>query len=226
MNEALLMPWAPPPRMLSVLQLLSSSLEMTALAPPSSEDEALPLIDRALRGDRRAFDEIYRRYADLVHRRVSRLVGPDPEREDLVQQVFIDVFRGLSRFRRESAFSTWLYRIVVNVSYEHLRRRQRRPAEVVALELVERADERATPEEAARRRQELLHGLALLERLDPKKRIAFVLRSVEGLSLEEIGVIVGAKAPAVGQRVKHAQRELAAMIEREEKRSRRPGGPS
>lgn len=226
MNAALVMPCASAGRLSALLELLSSSLEMTALSPPTSEDEALPLIDRALRGDRRAFDEIYRRYADEVHRRVSRLVGPDPEREDLVQQVFIDVFRGLSRFRRESAFSTWLYRIVVNVSYEHLRRRQRRPAEVVALELVERADDRATPEEAARRREELLRGLALLERLDPRKRIAFVLRSVEGLSLEEIGAIVGAKAPAVGQRVKHAQRELAAMIEREEKRNRRPGAPS
>jgi len=188
-------------------------------APP--EDTALPLIDRALRGDRRAFDEIYRRYADEVHRRISRLVGPDPEREDLVQQVFIDVFRGLAKFRRESAFSTWLYRIVVNVAYEHLRKRQRRPADVVALELLEKADDRANPEESARQRESLLRGLAMLERLDPRKRIAFVLRCVEGLSLDEIGAIVGAKAPAVGQRVKHAQRELAAMIERDSKRERK-----
>ena len=197
---------------------------MELLAAPVSvppEDAALPLIDLALRGDRRAFDEIYRRYADEVHRRISRLVGPDPEREDLVQQVFIDVFRGLAKFRRESAFSTWLYRIVVNVAYEHLRKRQRRPADVVALELLEKADDRLNPEESARQRESLLRGLAMLERLDPRKRIAFVLRCVEGLSLDEIGAIVGAKAPAVGQRVKHAQRELAAMIERDTKRERK-----
>ncbi|MFO0724047.1 MAG: sigma-70 family RNA polymerase sigma factor [Myxococcota bacterium] len=197
-------------------------LRMTALAPPAP-DEALPILERAQKGDRRAFDELYRRYATEVHRRISRLIGPDPEREDLVQQVFIDVFRGLSGFRRESAFSTWLYRIVVNVSFEHLRKRRRRPAEVVALELVERIDDRASPEEAARRREELLRGLALLERLDPKKRIAFVLRVVEGLSLDEIGAIVGAKAPAVGMRVKHAQRELAELIAKQEKREQRPG---
>src|SRR5689334_10388529 len=64
------------------------------------------LLDRAAQGDRHAFTELYRRHVDAVHRRLSHLVGPDPEREDLLQQVFLDVFRSIASFRGESAFST------------------------------------------------------------------------------------------------------------------------
>ena len=196
------------------------------LAPPpqplAAAGEVPELIARALRGERKAFDAIYRLHADAVYRRLSRLVGPDPEREDLVQQVFVDVFRGLPSFRGDAAFSTWLYRIVVHVAYEHLRRRRRRPASPATLEAIaELVDGALSPEAAARQRQELERALGYLGKLDPKKRIAFVLRVVEGLSLDEIGELVGAKAPAVGQRVKYAQRELDAMIARDELRRAR-----
>jgi RNA polymerase sigma-70 factor (ECF subfamily) len=177
------------------------------------------LIERATRGDRHAFTELYRRHVDAVHRRLAHLVGPDPEREDLLQQVFLDVFRAISSFRGDSAFSTWLYRIIVNVAYEHLRRRGRRacgPLSAAELEL--QVAPGLCPEAAARQRQQVTLALTLLGRLKPKKRIAFVLRVVEGLSLEEIAEIVGARAPAVGQRVKQAQRELVAMYEREERK--------
>ena len=177
------------------------------------------LIDRATRGDRHAFTDLYRRHVDAVHRRLSHLVGPDPEREDLLQQVFLDVFRAISSFRGDSAFSTWLYRIIVNVAYEHLRRRGRRAqGQLLAEDLDLLMAPGLSPEAAARQRQQVALALTLLGRLKPKKRIAFVLRVVEGLSLEEIAEIVGARAPAVGQRVKQAQRELVAMYEREERK--------
>lgn len=177
------------------------------------------LIDRAAHGDRHAFTELYRRHVDAVYRRLAHLVGPDPEREDLLQQVFLDVFRAISSFRGDSAFSTWLYRIIVNVAYEHLRRRGRRThSQLVAEDLELLMAPGLSPEAAARQRQQVGLALTLLGRLKPKKRIAFVLRVVEGLSLEEIAEIVGARAPAVGQRVKQAQRELVAMYEREERK--------
>ena len=198
-----------------------------AWAPRSPQrlvvDPDRELIDRATRGDRNAFTELYRRHVDAVYRRLSHLVGPDPEREDLLQQVFLDVFRAIASFRGEAAFSTWLYRIIVNVAYEHLRRRGRRapsPLAVEDLELV--AAPGLSPEAAARQQQQVALVLRLLVRLKPQKRIAFILRVVEGLSLEEIGEIVGASAPAVGQRVKHAQRELVAMYERAERKKGTP----
>ena len=71
---------------LSLGALLSASLPLRAV--PHQEDD-LALIERIKRGDRRAFDLLFRRHADDVHRRLTRLIGPDPEREDLVQEVFV-----------------------------------------------------------------------------------------------------------------------------------------
>jgi RNA polymerase sigma-70 factor (ECF subfamily) len=177
------------------------------------------LIGRARSGDRRAFDELYRRHVDLVHRRVSRLVGPDSEREDLVQQVFLSAFRALPAFRGDATFSTWLYPIIVNTAYEHLRRRKRRPAtSVLPEELHQVASPNGSPEALLREREQIQRVMRLLERVKPKKRVAFVLRVVEGLPIEEIATIVKASPAAVGQRIKHAHRELARMIEKEEHR--------
>jgi RNA polymerase sigma-70 factor (ECF subfamily) len=186
-----------------------------ARRPPDREDDHA-LVRAAASGDRRAFDDIYRAHVAGAHRLLTRLVGPIPERDDLIQQVFLEAFRGLASFRGEAAFSTWLHRIVVNVAYRHLRRRRRGSWEEVPDEIPCTA---ASPEQSVRRNEDLARALRFLSALKPDKRIAFVLRMVEGMSLEEIGDLVGANAPAVGQRVKHAQRELAAMVERDRKRT-------
>jgi RNA polymerase sigma-70 factor, ECF subfamily len=175
------------------------------------------LVQRALGGDRQAFDDLYRRHVDVLWRRLGRLIGPDPEREDLVQQIFFDVFRTLGSFRGDAAFRTFLHRVMLNTAFDHLKRRGRR-AQVLgapqpeALELLR--DPAASPELRAEERERLAATSALLDRLKPKKRIAFVLRVVEGLSLEEIGTLVGASPAAVAQRVRHAHLEIEAMLAR------------
>ncbi|MCC7382282.1 MAG: RNA polymerase sigma factor [Deltaproteobacteria bacterium] len=203
---------------------LSIAVPLRASTVAGERDPDRPLIDRVLGGDRRAASDLFRRHADDVYRRLTRLVGPDPEREDLVQEVFVAAFRGLDRFRGDSSFSTWLYRVVVHVAYGHLRRRRRRPLDLDAA--IERVplDPALTPEALAARQQQLARAMRFLDRLKPDKRIAFVLRTVEGMSLQEIAVVVEAKPAAVGQRVKHAQRELAAMIQRDERRRAREVG--
>jgi RNA polymerase sigma-70 factor, ECF subfamily len=194
-------------------------------APPRAPlTEEGALVERASGGDRSAFDELFRRHVDDVYRRLTRLIGPDPEREDLVQEVFIAAYRGLGRFRQEAAFSTWLYRIVVHVAYSHLRKRRRHPLDLKSMDELERSladgpSLQASPEQ----RLQVRSVMALLERLKPKKRVAFILRVVEGLSLQEIGEIVDAEPAAVGQRVKHAQRELQRLVEREPLRTRGGG---
>ena len=193
---------------------------VTALPPvaaPSQPDLDRELVRRAVAGNRRAFDDLYRAHVASAHRLLTRLVGPVPERDDLIQQVFLEAYRALPGFRGDAAFTTWLHRIVVNLAYRHLRRSRRVRWEEVPDEL---AAPDASPELAARRQQELAVAFGYLAALKPKKRIAYVLRVVEGLSLDEIGALVGANAPAVGQRVKHAQRELAIMVDRD-RRARR-----
>jgi RNA polymerase sigma-70 factor (ECF subfamily) len=177
------------------------------------------LVTAVVGGDSAAFAELYARYADRVYARITHLIGATPEREDVLQHVFLELHRALPRFRGDAALSTFLYRITVNVAYDHLRRRSRRPSEPDPDAIAALVDGAPTPEDRARRRDELRQIFALLERIKPKKRIAFVLVAVEGLSYAEAAELVGADVDAVKQRVVHARRELMAMMARAERRA-------
>jgi RNA polymerase sigma-70 factor (ECF subfamily) len=187
---------------------------------PATDTE---LAEAAALGDTAAFGELYTRYADRVFARVTHLVGPGADREDVLQQVFLELHRALPRFRGDSTLSTFLYRITVNVAYDHLRRRSRRPGDHDPSALDALVDAGPTPEDRARRRQELGQIFTMLEQIKPKKRIAFVLVAIEGLSLAEAAELIGAHVDAVKQRVLHARRELVALIEgADRKLARRP----
>ncbi len=183
-----------------------------------SERVDLALVQATLDGDRQAFDSLYQRHARLTHGRLSRLLGRDPEIEDLLQQVFLEAFRSLHRFRQEASFATWLYSITTNVALSRLRTRRRRPTEALSDEaLAALVDAEASPEDKARTRQLAEHALAHLASLPPKFQVAFVLRHVEGLSLQEIAEIQKSKIPALRQRIRKAERMLADKIERDQR---------
>lgn len=186
-------------------------------APRGGRDDEL--VARHRDGDRGAFGELYGRHVDVVYARLTRLVGPVPEREDLTQEVFLGLHRALPGFRGDAALSTLLYRITVNVACEHLRRRARRPTVALDDELLAAlVAPEPTPDATARRRQELARVLRALDRIKPKKRVAVVLRAVEGMELHEIAAIVDATPDAVAKRVQHGLRELAAALAREKAR--------
>ncbi len=171
------------------------------------------LVARVRGGDRAAFELLYRRHVTRVFARVSRLVGPVPERDDLVQEVFLGLYRALPGFRGEAALSTLLHRITANVAFDHLRRRRRRPSDSLdagALEALISAD--VGPEVRTQRARELARVLAALDRIKPRKRIALLLRVVEGLPFEEIGAIVAASADTAKKRAQHGLRELTALL--------------
>jgi RNA polymerase sigma-70 factor (ECF subfamily) len=195
----------------------ASTMRMRRASPADETAEDARLVAAAEAGDRGAVDKLYRRHLDSVYARLTRMIGPAPERDDLVQQIFLDVYRALRRFRGDASFSTYLHRIVLNVAYEHLERRRRgrgrnEPLEDRQLEtLIAPA---ASPEQRARQREELRAVFGLLDRLSPKRRAAFVLVAVECLPLEEAAALLGANAAAVKQRVLDARRELAVALER------------
>ncbi|HKA88186.1 MAG TPA: sigma-70 family RNA polymerase sigma factor [Haliangiales bacterium] len=165
---------------------------------------------RALRdGAPHAFRELHRRHAPRVRAQLTRLVGAGPERDDLAQQIFLDVHRAIPSFRGDAAFATFLHRIVANVARDHLRRRREPPASSAAYDVV---DPNPSPERRARDRQELARLFALVGRLSPRKRVAFLLVTVEGLSYRDVAARVGAHAPAVKQRVLAARRELGELL--------------
>jgi RNA polymerase sigma-70 factor (ECF subfamily) len=182
------------------------------------------LVDAAAGGDRNAFAELYRRHLDSVHARLTRVIGPAPERDDLVQQIFLDVYRALRRFRGDAAFTTFLHRIVLNVACEHLERRRRargRSEPLEARQLETLIAPGASPEQRARQREELTRLFALLEGLSPERRAAFVLVAIESLPLEEAAALLDARPAAIKQRVLDARRELARALDRAPKEDSR-----
>ncbi len=188
--------------------------------PRGAEDAAL--VEQCLAGERRAFDRLYRRHARSIHGRLVRLVGRSDDVEDLTQQVFLEAFRSLPKFRGEAAFGTWLHRIAVHVALGAIRRNRRKPLLAFAPGDIDAvATTEPTPEASAGARELYEIALRHLDGLKPDHRVAFVLRHVECLSLEQIGQLVGAKAPAVGQRVKKAERVLIERIARAERNAAR-----
>jgi len=169
-------------------------------------------VERAAAGDRAAFAQLYRQYARPIFRRLARLVGPVPEREDLLQQVFLKLHGALPGFRGDSSFETFLHRIAVTVAYDHLRRRRRNPLGAATTDQLDELPGGEAADEASARASEMRRLVALLDRVKPDKRIAFALFAFEGLSIPEIAVLVGAREPAVRQRIHHAARELKKML--------------
>jgi RNA polymerase sigma-70 factor, ECF subfamily len=163
-------------------------------------EEEQRLIHRAQRGDRAAFDGLVRLYDQHVLRLVMKVVQSPEEARDLYQEVFLKVYRSLGRFRFESRFSTWLYRVVMNVCFDHLRRQKSRE------EVQAPANEEGEPEyfhtvpderpaldpERALRSREIRHRIKeALERLGPRERMVFELRHFQGMKLRAIGELCG-----------------------------------
>jgi RNA polymerase sigma-70 factor (ECF subfamily) len=185
------------------------------------------LIAEVLAGQTAAFAELASRYRDKVDRLCQRFFSDREMVRDLAQESFIRAFAGLSTYRAEMPFGGWLRAVVANVCYDELRRRQRKPEELVAdftaaeynwVQLVSEA----TPEEmvgAAEQRQEA-HDLAhrLLDALRPEDRTIMILKETEELSVSEIAQTMGWSEAKVKIRAfrarqvmrKHAERILAA----------------
>jgi RNA polymerase sigma-70 factor, ECF subfamily len=187
------------------------ALESSPTRPHIGEDEAV--LRRAAAGDPIAFREIFVRHRSDVARLVYRMLSAPADLEDVVQEVFVQVFRSLKDFRGQSKFSTWLHRVTVNVVLMHRRSARSRPilTEEVSNDVV--ADERQPlPDEDAERSERMRAFQRLLGRLPDKKRVVFVLHELEGLSPTEIADIVGAPVLTVRTRLFYARRELEAML--------------
>src|SRR5579864_461073 len=130
------------------------------------------LIARAAGGDTSAFRQIYERHRNDVARLVYRMIGPRSDLEDVIQEVFVQVYKSLKDFRGQSKFSTWLHRVTVNVVLMHRRAARSRPmfAEEPPSDGMLRTDT-TSPDEDAERRERMRAFSRLLDRLADKKRI-------------------------------------------------------
>ena len=169
------------------------------------------LVDRARLGDAHAFDRLMLETQEKVLSIAWRLLGSREDARDAAQEVYVRVYRHLSRFRAGEDLHGWLYRITVNVCRDALRRRRRSP--IVAAEAPE-PSVRATAEEAlllAERRSSVLDAL---ECLPVKERTALVLRDLEGLTSEEVALILGSRPGTVRAQVAAARAKIRAHCRR------------
>ena len=174
-------------------------------------DAPLPasLVDRCKTGDRDALGEFYRQYKNEVARNLHRVLGParrQSELEDVMQEVFIEAFRSIARFRGDSKITTWLYRVCVNVALQRLRKVKRRNE--VSDEDVAEFKTDQTPEMGLDARRRIHAVYCILDKLADKKRIVFVLHEIEGLEPKEIAAIVGAPVLTVRTRLHYARKEF------------------
>jgi RNA polymerase sigma-70 factor (ECF subfamily) len=153
------------------------------------------LIERAKQGDAEAFQGLYDKHKRRVYSLCLRMTSNTAEAEDLTQEAFLQLYRKIGTFRGESAFSTWLHRLSVNVVLMHLRKKS---LPVVSLEETTQVSEEDTPKKDFGAEDLALAGsidrLQLQKAVDdlpPGYRTIFVLHDVEGYEHNEIAAIVG-----------------------------------
>ncbi len=187
-------------------------------------DPDAELVRRARQGDYEAFERLVARHEDAVYTLALRIVRNQQDAEDVVQQTFLSVLEHLNGFAGQSQFRTWLVRIATNHALKTLRKRRGLP--IAAIGAAGKDDDaslphpefiapwRDDPGELARRRetQELLD--AVLDQLDEKYRLVFLLRDVEGLSTEETARELGITVANVKVRLLRARLMLREKLTR------------
>ena len=177
------------------------------------------LVERVKRGERRAFDLLVLKYQHRIANLVARYVQDQSEVLDVSQETFIKAYRAISRFRGDSAFYTWLYRIAINTAKNHLAAQMRRPRESgIDLADVEQLDgaaewrENVTPEGLALTEEIRQTVVAAIEDLPKDLKVAISLRELEGLSYEDIARVMECPIGTVRSRIFRAREAVNARL--------------
>jgi RNA polymerase sigma-70 factor (ECF subfamily) len=172
---------------------------------PTPEDDA-ELVAACVAGDMVAQRALFRREYPRVNATVYRLVGSARDADDLVQETFIAVFRGLARFRGDSKLATWIDRIAVRVVFHHIRARGKTPVPLDVIGDVEGAG--GTTDAQAHARDGLRRLYGALAELTPEARTAFALYAIDGRSITEVAQLTQTSFVAAKCRIWRARREV------------------
>jgi RNA polymerase sigma-70 factor, ECF subfamily len=174
-------------------------------------------IRQAKQGDATAFERIYRLHSRRVYALCLRMVRNPTEAEDLTQEAFLRVFRKIQTFRGESAFSTWLHRLALNVVLMQLRKKKSTGASLD--EMTETNEERAAPSREVGGPDLLLTGLIdrvnlqrAVEQLPPALKIVFVLHYIQGYKHYEIAEIMNCSVAASKGYLHRARKRLRDLL--------------
>ncbi|MFB9690427.1 RNA polymerase sigma factor [Amycolatopsis plumensis] len=175
------------------------------------------LLARAADGDATAFGALVREHTPRMYRVALRITGSAAEAEDVVQEAWLAAWRSLAGFRRESAVSTWLYRVVTNSALAVLRRRRPTvslddPAPQSTVDSALLAAAVPGPEGRVVRAEEVDAVLRAVGRLEVSQRVPLVLRELEGLSYEEVAEVLDVNVTALRSRLHRARVALLAEL--------------
>jgi RNA polymerase sigma-70 factor (ECF subfamily) len=191
----------------------------------AAEDEAR-FIERLVARDELAFTTLMEAYQARVFTLLLRMLNNRAEAEELVQDVFFQVFKAIGTFRGESKLSTWIYRIAINLCKNRMKyravRQEGKQDDIDAMsERLGGGDGRPGPGGALARPDEMMQGKQLeaivrdaIQTLEPGFRECLVLRDVEDLSYEEIEAITGLPAGTVKSRIHRARAQLKELVEK------------
>jgi RNA polymerase sigma-70 factor, ECF subfamily len=194
-------------------------LHLDACLFSAPEEDAL--ITGLCHGDDQAYEILIQRYQQPVYNLVCRLLNDPTDASDIVQEVFLKIFRNIRSFRHGSSLKTWIYRIAVNEAYNHRRWFSRHLRQEVVLASDEgapgNADSFADPgrspfDEAADHETRALVEAAL-EKLKPNFRTAVVLRDIEDLSYDEIAAVLDVSLGTVKSRILRGREALRKILE-------------
>ncbi len=173
------------------------------------------LVKRVQAGDKRAFDELVLKYQHKLVKLISRYVHDHAEALDVSQEAFIKAYRALPRFRGDSSFYTWLYRIGINTAKNHLVSQGRRPPDsdidaqdAERYDIESRLKDQESPEALAQRDQVQDTVVAAIDDLPDDLRTAIVLREFEGLTYEEIAQAMECPIGTVRSRIFRAREAI------------------
>lgn len=179
----------------------------------AARDLDLDLARRASGGDREAQRELFHAHRAGVHHTLYRILGSNRDLEDLVQDAFLEIFRGLPSFRGDSTLARWCQTIATRTAYLAISRRKPPSVDLALVEddLSDDSDTRRHVQvrEAARRLY------AALERVEARQRIAFALAVIDGCSLADVAQLTDSSVVAVKTRVWRARRDLMKRASRD-----------
>jgi len=172
------------------------------------------LVGRAKQGDLEAYSELVRRHREKVYWTIFRFTRDHGDADDLAQETFLRAFREIRRFREKAGFSTWLYRIAVNLSLNYLKRKKR---EMGRREFDESFADRQpapgfSPESASRSAEFQARLSEAVDSLPPAYKTAFVLVVNEGMSHGQAARIMGCSENTVSWRLHKARKMLQAKL--------------
>jgi RNA polymerase sigma-70 factor (ECF subfamily) len=202
----------PPLRGKRALEAVAADAAATAADEPAATEAGL--VVRAQAGDVAAFEQLSSGYADRLFMLLLRLLGDPGDAEDVLQEVMVRAWQGITRFQGRSSYFTWLYRIAVNEANRALAKKARRPPglPIGPQELRLPASPADDPSRRAENNELRLALAGALAGLPPPLRTAIVLRDVEGFSTQEAAEIVGISQAAFKSRLHQARLQVRAAV--------------